>query len=141
MTCGALSAVSMQARQVDACNLTILCLAGVMAEKTQLLAQHLAINSVIIHHQHLQPIPRPCLGQDWHVAYINVFKDLQTHFDINPGSTPQIAGQQFQFRDIRPKAASEIEDISQASRLLGHSTQEITKRVYRRVGKVVSPSK
>ncbi|MNJ57527.1 hypothetical protein D3C77_531190 [compost metagenome] len=77
----------------DVCNLTILCLAGVMAEKTQLLAQHLAINSVIIHHQHLQPIPRPCLGQDWHVAYINVFKDLQTHFDINPGSTPQIAGQ------------------------------------------------
>jgi len=37
---------------------------------------------------------------------------------------------QFQFRDIRPKAASEIEDISHASRLLGHSKEEITKRVY-----------
>ncbi|MGH8381738.1 integrase [Pseudomonas sp.] len=48
---------------------------------------------------------------------------------------------QFQFRDIRPKAASEIEDISQASRLLGHSKEEITKRVYRRVGEVVSPTK
>ncbi|MCX5508409.1 hypothetical protein [Pseudomonas sp. BJa3] len=48
---------------------------------------------------------------------------------------------QFQFRDIRPKAASEIEDISQASRLLGHSKEDITKRVYRRVGEVVSPTK
>jgi integrase len=48
---------------------------------------------------------------------------------------------QFQFRDIRPKAASEIEDISHASRLLGHSTQEMTKKVYRRVGEIVSPTK
>lgn len=60
--------------------------------------------------------------------------------------TPPIIAQyreimQFQFRDIRPKAASEIEDISQASRLLGHSKEEITKRVYRRVGEIVSPTK
>ncbi|MGY2222412.1 phage integrase [Pseudomonas gingeri] len=48
---------------------------------------------------------------------------------------------QFQFRDIRPKAASEIEDIGQASRLLGHSTEEMTKKVYRRVGEIVSPTK
>lgn len=48
---------------------------------------------------------------------------------------------QFQFRDIRPKAASEIEDIAEASRLLGHSTQEMTKRVYRRVGEIVKPTK
>ena len=48
---------------------------------------------------------------------------------------------QFQFRDIRPKAASEIEDIGKASRLLGHSTQEMTKKVYRRVGEIVSPTK
>lgn len=47
----------------------------------------------------------------------------------------------FQFRDIRPKAASEIEDIGHASRLLGHSTQEMTKKVYRRLGEVVSPTK
>lgn len=47
----------------------------------------------------------------------------------------------FQFRDIRPKAASEIDDIEHASRLLGHSTQEITKKVYRRVGEVVRPTK
>jgi integrase len=47
----------------------------------------------------------------------------------------------FQFRDIRPKAASDIEDISHASRLLGHSTQEMTKKVYRRIGEIVKPTK
>ena len=47
----------------------------------------------------------------------------------------------FQFRDIRPKAASEISDISAASRLLGHSEQEITEKVYRRVGQTVMPKK
>jgi integrase len=47
---------------------------------------------------------------------------------------------QFQFRDIRPKAASEIE-LGHASRLLGHSTEEMTKKVYRRVGEIVRPTK
>ncbi len=47
---------------------------------------------------------------------------------------------QFQFKDIRPKAASEIE-LTHASRLLGHSTEEITKKVYRRVGEIVKPTK
>ena len=46
----------------------------------------------------------------------------------------------FQFKDIRPKAASEIE-LTHASRLLGHSTQEMTKKVYRRVGEIVKPTK
>lgn len=48
---------------------------------------------------------------------------------------------QFQFRDIRPKAASEIADIAAASRLLGHTEQEITKKVYRRVGENVKPTR
>lgn len=47
----------------------------------------------------------------------------------------------FQFRDIRPKAASEIESLVDASRLLGHTKEQITKRVYRRLGEVVSPTK
>lgn len=47
---------------------------------------------------------------------------------------------QFQFKDIRPKAASEIE-LAHASRLLGHSTEEMTKKVYRRVGEIVNPTK
>ena len=48
---------------------------------------------------------------------------------------------QFQFRDIRPKAASEIGDLGLASKLLGHTQQEITKKVYRRVGETVKPTK
>ncbi len=51
----------------------------------------------------------------------------------------KIAG--FQFRDIRPKAASEILDLDDASRLLGHSTQEITKKIYVRVGAIANPTK
>lgn len=47
---------------------------------------------------------------------------------------------QFQFKDIRPKAASEIE-LTHASRLLGHSTEEMTKKVYHRVGEIVRPTK
>ncbi len=45
---------------------------------------------------------------------------------------------QFQFRDIRPKAASEIKDIEDASLLLGHTKGDITERVYRRVGAIAN---
>jgi hypothetical protein len=48
---------------------------------------------------------------------------------------------EFQFRDIRPKAASEIESIDDASGLLGHTKQDITKKVYIRVGKTVKPTR
>lgn len=48
---------------------------------------------------------------------------------------------QFQFRDIRPKAASEIEDVAHASRLLGHTDKRIIEVVYRRVGEVVKPTR
>nr|WP_234407656.1 hypothetical protein [Pseudomonas bohemica] len=47
----------------------------------------------------------------------------------------------FQFREIRPKAASEILDLSDASRLLGHSDKRITETVYRRVGEIVKPTR
>lgn len=46
----------------------------------------------------------------------------------------------FQFRDIRPKAASET-DLAHASKLLGHAEQQITQTVYRRVGETVMPTK
>lgn len=46
----------------------------------------------------------------------------------------------FQFRDIRPKAASET-SLEHASGLLGHTKQEITRTVYRRVGETVKPIK
>jgi integrase len=47
----------------------------------------------------------------------------------------------FQFRDIRPKAASEMTSLQDASDLLGHTDKQITKRVYRRAGEVVKPTK
>ncbi|GGY56923.1 hypothetical protein [Pseudoduganella albidiflava] len=47
----------------------------------------------------------------------------------------------FQFRDIRPKAASEIVSLDDANKLLGHSDNQITQRVYRRVGEVVKPTR
>jgi integrase len=47
---------------------------------------------------------------------------------------------QFQFRDIRPKAASET-DLAHASKLLGHTDKQITQTVYRRVGEVVKPTR
>jgi integrase len=47
----------------------------------------------------------------------------------------------FQFRDIRPKAASEINNLDDASSLLGHTDKGITKRVYRRAGELVKPTK
>lgn len=40
----------------------------------------------------------------------------------------------FQFRDIRPKAATDIDDLTAASKLLGYSKEQITKTVYRRLG-------
>jgi integrase len=46
----------------------------------------------------------------------------------------------FQFRDIRPKAASEIE-LGHASKLLGHTKEKITRDVYRRRGEEVDPAK
>ncbi|WP_072786256.1 tyrosine-type recombinase/integrase [Duganella sacchari] len=48
---------------------------------------------------------------------------------------------QFQFRDIRAKSASEISDMKAASELLGHTEEEITGRVYRRVGQAVAPTR
>lgn len=47
----------------------------------------------------------------------------------------------FQFRDIRPKAASEIDDLDHAGRLLGHTDKRITETVYRRVGEIVKPTR
>lgn len=47
----------------------------------------------------------------------------------------------FQFRDIRPKAASEIESLLEASNLLGHTELEITEKVYRRIGQAVKPTR
>lgn len=48
---------------------------------------------------------------------------------------------QFQFRDIRPKAASDIADLASAAALLGHTEQELTRKVYVRKGATVKPTR
>ena len=54
---------------------------------------------------------------------------------------PDLPGiEQFQFRDIRPKAASET-SLGHAQALLGHSREQITRTVYQRVGATVKPMK
>lgn len=45
------------------------------------------------------------------------------------------------FTDNRPKAASDIDSIEAASKLLGHSGESITRTVYRRVGERAKPTK
>jgi len=73
---------------------------------------------------------------------------LRTRFDHARSAAADVAGDDalaariraFQFRDIRPKAASEL-PLEHASRLLGHTEHEITEKVYRRVGEVVKPTK
>ena len=44
----------------------------------------------------------------------------------------------FKFKEIRPKSASDLE-LADASKLLGHTEQEITKKVYRRKGDLANP--
>jgi integrase len=56
-----------------------------------------------------------------------------------PGLADRIKA--FQFRDARPKAASEIANLADAAALLGHSDKQITKTVYRRVGERVKPTR
>ena len=46
----------------------------------------------------------------------------------------------FQFRDLRAKAASDIESMSTARKLLGHTTESMTRDYVRaRVGEKVTP--
>lgn len=58
--------------------------------------------------------------------------------DENPEFAEHI--REFQFKDIRPKAASET-DLAHAQVLLGHTKEQITKVVYQRVGETVRPTK
>lgn len=67
-------------------------------------------------------------------------KDVAKAATLQDGDT-LLATRIAQFRDIRPKAASEIKDIEDASLLLGHTKGDITERVYHRVGAIAKPSK
>jgi integrase len=63
---------------------------------------------------------------------------LRTRFD----SARKAAKVEFQFRDIRAKAATDTEDLARAQKLLGHKTRAMTEHYTRnRKGDKVSPLK
>ena len=49
--------------------------------------------------------------------------------------------ERFQERDLRAKSASDDADLESARRRLGHTSEQITRTVYRRKGEVVQPLK
>lgn len=72
----------------------------------------------------------------------NRFDDARAAAAVNQTDTKLAARiKQFQFRDIRAKAASDIDDITAASKLLGHAGERITADVYRRAGEKVNPTR
>lgn len=93
--------------------------------------------AVFIVNEHGKRMSWPMLRNRW--ADAREAARVKAEVEKKPDLANRIA--QFQFRDIRPKAASEINDLSDASVLLGHSKEGITERVYRRVGAIVKPSK
>ena len=84
-----------------------------------------------------QPLNKGTLRLRFEAARANAVQKAAS--DGNVALSTRISN--FQFRDIRAKAATEIADISDASKLLGHTEQEITKKVYRRLGEEVKPTR
>lgn len=78
-------------------------------------------------------------GTTWTAFYYR-YRDA-TGKDVPLGKDLDKARLKWAELEAKDKAASEIVDIGDASLLLGHSKQEITKRVYRRIGATAKPSK
>lgn len=81
-----------------------------------------------------------CLRQ-WRLDAANKVLSEATDANIQEAEAFAARIRAFQFRDIRPKAASDIQDLSAASALLGHTEQEITRKVYIRKGPDVNPTR
>lgn len=61
---------------------------------------------------------------------------LRSRFD----KARRLAGVEFQFRDIRAKAATDTGDLAHSQKLLGHRNREMTEHYVRtRVGERVAP--
>lgn len=95
------------------------------------------LSPFFIINEHGKRMSWPMLRNRW--ADAREAARVKAEVEKKPDLANRIA--QFQFRDIRPKAASEINDLGEASVLLGHSKEGITERVYRRVGAIAKPAK
>lgn len=70
-----------------------------------------------------------------HVPYYTFadrFDRARTAAGFQPG--------EYQFRDIRPKVATDAGDVRRARDLLGHATEATTQKHYIRIGKLVTPA-
>lgn len=66
----------------------------------------------------------------------------QTMFRDRFDAARKASGQKWQFRDLRPKAASDLDDLKAAQLLLGHRSEITTARIYRRLkGQKVKPGR
>ena len=75
--------------------------------------------------------------QGQHLTY----SALRQRFD-KARSAAGLKADQFQFRDLRAKAATDTEDLAHAQRLLGHASRTMTENYTRfRRGDLVSPTK
>jgi integrase len=109
-------------------------LGRLIAEITERNARH--VSNYLIVSQHGKRMTASMLRKRWDIA-----REKAKLAAIEIGDellAAKIGG--FQFRDIRPKAASEIIDVGEASLLLGHTKGDITERVYRRIGANAKPS-
>lgn len=70
-------------------------------------------------------------------TYFSKVKDMA--ITLHPELKEQI--ENFQFRDIRALTASSTDNLEDAQKLLGHTKEQITKTVYRRIGETVEPLK
>ena len=106
----------------------------IISESGKMVSVHLLVNT------RAEPFTQRALRHHFDHARTEAAK-LAVQTETQEGHALADRIRKFQFRDAHPKAASEISDLATASKLLGHTQQEITKKIYRRVGETVKPTK
>lgn len=84
-----------------------------------------------------RPISKTMLRKRFETARTKAAAEAETQGNEKLAATIRA----FQFRDLRAKAATDKDNLTEASELLGHSDKQITQTVYRRRGQVVNPVK
>jgi len=123
--------------------LRILLTDAATGQRTQLgqlidrLLQRKVVSTRFVVNEHHKPIRIGALRDRFNDARAAAAMQARAHGDADLAKRIEA----FQFRDARAKAASEIEEVGQASKLLAHSSEALTKRVYRRRGERVNPTR
>jgi integrase len=101
------------------------------------LLQRKVVATRFVVNEHHKPIKIGALRDRFNDARAAAVVKAKAHGDHNLAARVQA----FQFRDARAKAATEIDNIGEASKLLAHSSEAFTKRTYRRRGERVNPTR